>query len=179
MRVVAGLFALLAAVVVIALVGAIGWVVTVAASGPDISDLSPIPQDSTSVVYAADGTTRLGYIQGDTLRSPILAADMPQVMRDATVAIEDKRFYKHGGVDLEGVVRAALKNVSSGGTVQGGSTLTMQLVRNLYTEDTVRSGVAGYKRKIREAKLASELEDKHPGLAGKRWLLTQYLNNVP
>ncbi|CAB4915201.1 unannotated protein [freshwater metagenome] len=179
MRVVAGLFALLAAVVVIALVGAIGWVVTVAASGPDISDLSPIPQDSTSVVYAADGTTRLGYIQGDTLRSPILAADMPQVMRDATVAIEDKRFYKHGGVDLEGVVRAALKNVSSGGTVQGGSTLTMQLVRNLYTEDSERSGVSGYKRKIREAKLASELEDKHPGAEGKRWILTQYLNNVP
>ncbi|CAB4858040.1 unannotated protein [freshwater metagenome] len=178
-RIVAVLFGLMASVVVIAIVAGLGWVVSVAASGPDISELAPIPQDSTSIVYASDGTTRLGYIQGDTLRTPVAASAMPQVIRDATVAIEDKRFYKHGGVDFEGVVRAAIKNASKGGTVEGGSTLTMQLVRNLYTEDTVRSGVAGYKRKIREAKLASELEDKHPGLAGKRWLLTQYLNNVP
>ena len=100
-------------------------------------------------------------------------------MRQATVAIEDRRFYKHGGVDFEGVVRAAIKNISSGKTVEGGSTLTMQLVRNLYTDDRARSGVAGYKRKVREAKLASELEDRHPGRSGKDWVLNQYLNNVP
>ena len=100
-------------------------------------------------------------------------------MRQATVAIEDRRFYKHGGVDFEGVVRAAIKNISSGETVEGGSTLTMQLIRNLYTEDRARNGIAGYKRKIREAKLASELEDRHPGPRGKGWILNQYLNNVP
>ena len=88
---------------------------------------------------------------------------IPDTMRQATVAIEDRRFYKHGGVDFEGVIRAAIKNIASGKTVEGGSTLTMQLVRNLYTENRARSGVAGYKRKVREAKLASELEDRHPG----------------
>ncbi len=55
----------------------------------------------------------------------------------------------------------------------------MQLIRNLYTKDTVRTGVEGYKRKIREAKLAEELENQHPGQRGKRWILDQYLNNVP
>ena len=64
-------------------------------------------------------------------RSP--RATSREVMRDATVAIEDRRFYEHKGVDFEGVVRAAIKNLESGDEVQGGSTLTMQLVRNLYT----------------------------------------------
>ena len=53
-------------------------------------------------------------------------------MHDATVAIEDERFYKHGGVDYEGIVRAAFKNLESGEALEGGSTITQQLVRNLY-----------------------------------------------
>ena len=113
------------------------------------------------------------------LRTPVPSSRIPDTLRQATVAIEDRRFYKHGGVDFEGVVRAAIKNISSGETVEGGSTLTMQLVRNLYTDDRARKGVAGYKRKIREAKLASELEDRHPGPRGKDWILNQYLNNAP
>ena len=167
------------AIGVLAVAGSIGYIVSVAGSAPDIAELKPVDQGATSVVYASDGKTRLGFVQGDTLRTPIPAAAMPQSVRDATVAIEDRRFFKHNGVDFEGIVRAAMKNVSSGSTVQGGSTLTMQLVRNLYSGNRAREGVAGYKRKIREAKLASELEDRHPGTRGKRWILTQYLNNVP
>jgi penicillin-binding protein 1A len=89
--------------------------------------------------------------------------EIPDVVREATVAIEDRRFYEHQGVDFEGIVRAAIKNLESKKDIQGGSTLTMQLVRNLYTGERARAGVAGYKRKIREAKLAQELEDRHPG----------------
>ena len=55
----------------------------------------------------------------------------------------------------------------------------MQLVRNLYTGERARSGVAGYKRKIREAKLAQELEDRHPGRPGKLWIVNKYVNSVP
>ena len=167
------------ATLIIGVAGGVGYIASVAGSAPDISELKPVDQGATSVVYAADGKTRLGFIQGDTLRTPVAASSMPQSIRNATVAIEDRRFYKHGGVDFEGIVRAAIKNVSSGETVQGGSTLTMQLVRNLYSRNRARAGIAGYKRKIREAKLASELEDRHPGSRGKRWILTQYLNNVP
>ncbi len=94
---------------------------------------------------------------------------------DATVAIEDERFYKHKGVDYEGIIRAAIKNAKEHKVAQGGSTLTMQLVRNLYTGDTTRSGIDGYKRKIKEARLAQELEKIHD----KQWVLGKYLNTVP
>ena len=156
---------------------AVGWVVHVATTGPDLDTRKPINLGETSAVFAADGT-RLGFIQSTELRLPVEGQKIPQAMRDATVAIEDRRFFQHRGVDFEGIVRAAVKNVE-GGDIQGGSTLTMQLVRNLYTGERARSGVAGYKRKIREAKLAEELENKHPGHPGKEWILTTYLNSVP
>jgi penicillin-binding protein 1A len=162
----------------LAVLGAVGWVVSVANSAPTLDTIKPQDQGAASVIYAADGS-RLGFISADVLRTPVTGGQIPQVARDATVAIEDRRFFQHKGVDFEGVVRAALKNLESKDDVQGGSTLTMQLIRNLYTKDTVRTGVEGYKRKIREAKLAEELENQHPGLRGKRFILDQYLNNVP
>jgi penicillin-binding protein 1A len=167
--------AVLGAVGVLGALAAVGWVASVATSGPAIEDLEPVDQGASSVVYAADGS-RLGFIQSDVLRTPIPAHSIPQVMQDATIAIEDKRFFHHRGVDLEGIVRSGFKNLANRGkTMQGGSTLTMQLVRNLYTGDRARDGIAGYKRKIREAKLAEELEDVH----SKTWILAQYLNNIP
>ena len=72
------------------------------------------------------------------------------------MAIEDERFYKHKGVDYSAIVRAAVKNLESSKTVQGGSTITMQLIRNLYIKDPERD----LPRKIREAKLAYELENE-------------------
>ncbi len=93
------------------------------------------------------------------------------MVRQSTVAIEDERFYKHQGVDINAIVRAGIKNLESGKTVQGGSTITQQLVRALYIRDPKRD----FKRKIREAKLASELEEKQ----SKRWILHQYLNSIP
>ncbi|MCW2996036.1 MAG: glycosyl transferase [Conexibacter sp.] len=158
--------------------GAVGWVVSVATSGPALDTIKPQDQGAASVIYSADGH-RLGFISNDILRTPITGGQIPQNVRDATVAIEDRRFFEHKGVDFEGVVRAAVKNLENKDDIQGGSTLTMQLIRNLYTKDTVRTGVEGYKRKIREAKLAEELEDQHPGRRGKRFILDQYLNNVP
>ena len=122
------------------------------------------------MVFAADGS-RLGYVQSDMLRRVVPWRDMPVELRQATVAIEDERFYEHDGVDLKAIVRAGIKNLESGKTVQGGSTITQQLVRALYIQDPKRD----IKRKIREAKLASELEEKH----SKRWILDEYLNSVP
>ena len=174
-RLLFGAFGAAVGVLVIGACAGIGYIASLASSAPSIGELKPVDQGAISIVYAADGKTRLGYIQGDTLRSPVSASRMPLSVRQATVAIEDRRFYQHQGVDFEGVVRAAIKNISSHKTVQGGSTLTMQLIRNLYQGDRSRT----LKRKVREAKLASELEDQHPGRRGKEWILTQYLNNVP
>jgi penicillin-binding protein 1A len=150
-------------------VGVVSYIVSIAASAPDISSLKPIDHGANSVIFAADGS-RLGFVENDERRTPISHSQIPTNLREATVAIEDQRFYKHKGVDYEGIVRAAIKNLRSGKTVQGGSTITMQLVRNLYI-----SKERTFKRKIREAKLAEELENRH----SKLWILDSYLNNVP
>jgi penicillin-binding protein 1A len=160
----------LATALVIAALSAVGYVLAIAASAPDLAELKPADKGQLSVVYAADGS-RLGFIQSDILRRVVPWRDIPVNMRRATVAIEDERFYQHGGVDLNAIVRAGIKNLESGKTVQGGSTITQQLVRALYIKDPKRD----FARKIREAKLASELEEKH----SKTWVLRNYLNSVP
>jgi penicillin-binding protein 1A len=148
---------------------AVGYVISIAASAPPLDSLKPRELGSQSEVRAADGT-RLGFIQSNELRRPVEGNRIPKTLKDATVAIEDERYYHHKGVDYAGIVRAAVKNLSSHKTVQGGSTITMQLVRNLYiTKERT------YQRKIREAKLAEELENEHT----KSWILDKYLNTVP
>ncbi len=159
--------------IAIGVLGVVGWVVDVAASAPDISQLKPKNPGQVSEVYASDGSL-LGYIHSDILRSVVPTAQIPVVLRRATVAIEDRRFWSHGGIDPEGILRAALKDVFSGGrSIQGGSTLTMQLVRNIYLPDRL-ADTRSLKRKIIEAKLAEELESKRT----KGWILTQYMNDV-
>src|SRR3954452_9035945 len=153
---------------------AAGWVIGIMASAPPLDSIKPVEQGSASVVYAADHQ-RLGFITADTLRTPIPREAIPTNIRNATVAIEDRRFYSHKGVDVEGVFRAAMKNLSSRRRVEGGSTLTMQLIKNLYDPGKQRT----FTRKVREAKLAQELESEHPGIDGKRWILDRYLNSVP
>jgi penicillin-binding protein 1A len=153
-------------------IAAAGWVIHIVDDSPNISQLRPKPQGTVSAVYAADGT-RLGFISGDTLRQPVTSDQIPLAVKRATVAIEDRRFYQHGGVDYVGILRAAIRNVSSDKTAQGGSTLTMQLVRNLYTPETRFKKTLT--RKIREVKLADQLEREH----SKGWILVSYLNNVP
>src|SRR5687767_13370622 len=159
----------LAAVIAIpiALVGV--WALDVAASAPSIDDLKPIDKGANSEILAADGS-RLGFIRSDESRTPIDLEDVPQVMQDATIAIEDERFYEHDGVDWSAVFRAAVENVEAGETVQGGSTITQQLVRNLYIPDPERD----LERKIVEAQLAQELEEER----SKEWILEQYLNTA-
>src|SRR5881398_2343111 len=164
----------LSAIGAIGVLAVVGWIVGIMASAPDLSTIKPVEQGASSVVYASDGE-RLGFIQADTLRTPVPRGAIPTNLRNATVAIEDRRFYSHKGVDVEGIVRAALKNLSSHRKLQGGSTLTMQLIKTLYEPGVRRT----FTRKVREAKLAQELENEHPGINGKRWILDRYLNSVP
>ncbi|HEX2234134.1 MAG TPA: transglycosylase domain-containing protein [Thermoleophilaceae bacterium] len=154
----------------VGLLSVAGYVLAVTATAPALSELKPIDKGESSVIFAADGT-RLGYVQSDEIRTRIPWKDMPVAMRQATVAIEDERFYQHEGVDYGAIVRAGIRNIESGRTVEGGSTITQQLVRALYIEDPKRD----FSRKIREAKLASELEEQR----SKRWILHNYLNSVP
>ena len=151
----------------------VGWVVGVAQSAPNIDQLKPRDPGQVSEVFAADGTP-LGYIQSDILRTYVHNNQIPAALKQATVAVEDRRFYQHGGVDYQGILRAAIKDVFGGGkSIQGGSTLTMQLVRNVYLPDQIANN-RNLKYKIIEAKLAEQLEQHH----SKSWILTSYLNDV-
>jgi penicillin-binding protein 1A len=155
--------------VVLAGLAGVGYVVSIASSAPPLSSLKPRETGGNTRVFAANGKP-LGFIQAENLHLPLRSEEIPQVVKDSTIAIEDERFYRHKGVDYEGVVRAAIKNATSGKTVEGGSTITMQLVRSLYI-----SNERTYTRKIREAKLAEELEEER----SKEWILEKYLDVIP
>jgi penicillin-binding protein 1A len=162
------------AVAVLALIAILGigvtsWVLNVAADAPPLSACKAIDKGGNSTLFAADGS-KLGVIASDEARTPVAIGRVPKDLQLATVAIEDQRFYQHGGVDQEGIVRAAVKDIEAGAAVEGGSTITQQLVRNLCIPDPEQN----LERKIVEAKLAEEYSERH----GKRQILGQYLNTA-
>jgi penicillin-binding protein 1A len=164
-----GLLGVLA--VALGALGIVGYVLAVADSAPSITDYHERVPGRETQVFASNGRS-LGYMRSDVLSTTLTQAQQPKLLRQATVAIEDRRFYQHGGVDYEGLVRAAIKDLFEGGGIQGGSTLTMQLVKNIYLPTDINHNL---KYKIIQAKLANELESNHT----KDWILTQYLNDVP
>ncbi|MGV4985306.1 transglycosylase domain-containing protein [Streptomyces sp. NRAIS4] len=112
-------------------------------------------------------------------RTVVDLKDISPYMQKAIVAIEDARFYKHGAIDLKGVLRALNKNAQSGGVAQGASTLTQQLVKNYFIEeagdDPTKVAEATQQtlgRKIKELKYAIQIEEK----LGKKKILENYLN---
>jgi len=122
---------------------------------------------SVVVLETADGKplVRKGPIQGPYTKRE----DFPQHLVDAVITAEDRRFYEHSGIDLRGIFRALFRNIGSGEVVQGGSTITQQLIKILYLERD-----RTFKRKIQEAVIALWLEHR----LGKDEILTRYLNNI-
>ena len=137
-------------------------------SSCDLSTLRPVRQANSSLVYGANGDL-IGVLPAVENRTAVAGSAISPWMPKATVAIEDRRFYEHGGVDPEGILRALVADISAGRLVQGGSTITQELVRNLYLtrEKTLQ-------RKVVEACLAIKLARAWP----KRTILTAYLNDV-
>ena len=164
-----GLLGVLA--VVLGALGLVGYVLAVADDAPNLDQYHSRVPGQYSQVFADNGQ-QLGYLSSDVLRKQLTREQQPNLLREATVAIEDRRFWSHGGVDYEGLVRAAFKDLFEGGGIQGGSTLTMQLVKNIYLPTNIARNL---KYKIIQAKLANELESRY----GKNWILTSYLNDVP
>ena len=137
-------------------------------SSCDLNQLRPVEIGQNSFIFAADGSL-LGSIPAERNRTPVPLWRISPWMRQASVAIEDHRFYEHGGVDYQGIIRAAWSDLRAGHVVQGGSTIAQQLVRNLYI-----SKERTFKRKIKEACLAIKLS--------RRWskdrILDEYMNQV-
>ena len=161
------LFAVLLIIVLAVIASGVGAVAKFR-SDCSLKDLKPVQIGQNSFVYAANGSL-LGSIPAERNRQPVALWRVSPWMRKATVAIEDHRFYEHGGVDYEGIVRAAWKDLRAGHVVQGGSTITQQLVRNLYI-----SKERTLARKIKEACLAIKLSRAR----SKDWILAQYMNQV-
>ncbi len=156
----------------VAIAGGIGaaWALNVYNSAPPLESLKPVQKGRSSAIYAADGSL-IGFIRSENVRQPLPGKSLPRVLREATVAIEDRNFYHHGALDYEGIARALWEDIQAGAAVQGASTITQQLVRNLYISNPQNT----IERKIKEARLAREFEKKH----NKEWILKEYLNTAP
>ena len=148
----------------------LGGSVKAASAGlPDLANLQPLSQPERTQVYDRDGHL-IEVLHDEQDRIVVPLTSMPQVLRDAVLAAEDERFYQHHGIDDRGILRALLANLIQGQTVQGGSTITQQLVRNAYPDLRDRSLV----RKVKEASLAAQLEERMT----KDQILEAYLNRV-
>jgi len=135
----------------------------------DLDTLNPVEVGQNSFIFAADGSL-LGSIPAERNRQPVGLGQISPWAPKATIAIEDRRFYKHGALDWFGIVRALYADIQAGKVVQGGSTITQQLVRNLYIKE--KSQTLG--RKATEACLAIKLAREK----SKTWILNAYMNQV-
>lgn len=124
-------------------------------------------QDKTSFIYDSEGNLITDY-KGTEDRIMVSINEIPEMLQNAFIAVEDARFYEHNGVDVKRIVGALVANFTSGST-QGGSTITQQLIKQ-----TVLSSEQSYKRKLQEAYLAMELETRYT----KKQILESYLNTI-
>ncbi len=134
---------------------------------PDIHQITQAPRRPSVTLEADDGTVFARY--GDLYGEHVSLQDVPKTLPEAIISIEDRRFYSHFGIDILGLMRAALRDVVARHVVQGGSTLTQQLAKNLFL-----SPERTFKRKVQEMMLALWLEHNY----SKNQILTAYLNRV-
>ena len=136
---------------------------------PDLPSLDSLTNYQPKLplrVFSEDGYLLAEY--GEERRAFIDIANVPQNMKSAVIAIEDRRFYQHGGIDTKGILRAAINNVT-GGSKEGASTITMQVARNFFL-----SSERSLKRKLNEAMLAIKIEHSLP----KDKILELYINQI-
>ncbi len=164
-KLLAGGAVVLAIIAIVAIVAG-SWALQ-ATDNVTLASCKSVPKLGNTVLLAGDGS-KLGYVASNEIRSPVALKKIPRQLQFATVAIEDRRFYQHGGIDPQGIARAAYEDIISGENKQGGSTITQQLVRNL----CIKKPKDDIKRKLVEAKLATLYSEKH----SKREILDQYLN---
>jgi penicillin-binding protein 1A len=153
------------------LLGGLAFVIYVGQRLPNFRALEDTENDLSTVVYSRDNKV-LGNYFAHQNRLMVNMDEIPPSLKDALVATEDIRFYQHPGVDLIGLFRAA-GSIALGGSMQGGSTLTMQLARNLYDKEVGRDRTI--LRKIKEMVAAGFLERRYT----KAEIMTHYLNTVP
>jgi 1A family penicillin-binding protein len=142
----------------------------VSLSLPDPNKLNSRVIPQSTKIYARDGQTLLYEVHGEAKRTLVSLSDIPDYAKQATIAIEDKNFYKNPGVDWRGILRSIWTDVTSGSKTQGGSTITQQFVKN-----AILTREKSWTRKIKEGVLAIEIGQKF----SKDDILQLYLNEIP
>jgi penicillin-binding protein 1A len=146
-----------------------GLVSSIASELPQLEPGKEKRTERLGYIYASDGKTVLAVLRGSESRIVVGSDQISPVMKQAIVAVEDRRFWEHRGVDIEGMARAVWADIRSQDFVQGGSTITQQFVKNQYTEQE-----RTVSRKLKEAALAWQLEQRW----SKDRILTAYLNTI-
>jgi len=165
-RTAAPIAATLVAMLIIATGVATGMALAFSNKLPDISALYSPPSEATRI-YASSGEVIASLFREN--RDTVSLSEIPQVMRQAVIAIEDERFYRHRGVDIRGTIRAVWRNFVARQVREGGSTITQQLARNIFlTQKRL------FSRKLAEMMLAVEIERR----LTKTEILERYLNQV-
>ncbi len=141
---------------------------------PSVNSLSAHLTAPSIHITDRNGRPLYDIIPSDAGRNAVLSFDhIPQCMKDATLAVEDKNFYSNPGIDIEGILRALWIDIRGGGTIAGGSTITQQVARNLLLNQDERTELS-LRRKLREAVLALELTERY----SKDDILALYLNQA-
>ncbi len=167
--------ALTLVVLIIAGYVAAGAVQSLIDKAPDIDTSTITPSAYSTTLYDLDGNVMETLVMSGSNREEVTLSDIPQNLINAFVSIEDERFNTHMGIDLKGIVRAAVKGLVTGDFSEGGSTITQQLIKNsVFSGGTESTLGARIERKIQEQYLAVKLEEE----VSKNVILVNYLNNI-
>lgn len=172
--------AFLLCILVVGLVGIIGvgiFAKRIIDRTPDVSAADIKPKGFTTFVYADDGVTETArFVTSGSNRVYKTLDEIPAYLQHAFVAIEDERFYKHNGIDLQGIARAAFVGITSGDFSEGASTITQQLIKNNVFPNFVneKTFYDSLERKLQEQVLALEIEKK----MDKNTILESYMNTI-
>jgi membrane peptidoglycan carboxypeptidase len=135
--------------------------------------VSELALQQSSTVYFSDNKTQVGTFSANGIDRQMLTSNqIPNVMKDAMVAAEDRNFYHEGGISITGIMRSAYHDLFGSGGLQGGSTLTEQFVKNYYTTIGTSRSIS---TKVKEIFVSIKLSHQK----SKDWIMTQYLNTVP
>lgn len=166
------------AVVVAAIIGVyagVGYIKGLIDSAPDITEIDVSPKGFTTKVYDSEGNVIENLIGAEANREYVTIDQIPQLVQDAFIAIEDERFYEHHGIDVRGILRAFFSGIRGGKFDQGASTITQQLIKNqVFGGGMEQNFLDRLKRKIQEQYLAIQLETR----IDKKQILEYYLNTI-
>ena len=162
--------------VILGTAAGVGMIKGLIASAPNIDSLSVAPAESATYIYNTGNKPVQKLAESTSNRILVKLDQIPEDLQHAIVAVEDERFYKHHGIDIQGIARAAVIGITSGDFSEGASTITQQLIKNNVFTDWVTQTALSQKlrRKFQEQYLALQLEKK----MSKDQILQDYLNTI-